>query len=96
MPAVSADGSFAAIAGKYVRGSAAAALSMLGGSRWLADYGRSDPEGFVKHIVSKMLREPAAVVATEDDDVEALLRKLGRKVVDVEPASGEDGEDDAA
>ena len=89
LPAVSQDGSFAAVAGKYVRGSAAAALSMLGGAQWLADYGKEDPEGFVKNVVRPLLKEPARVMVTEEEeDVESLLRKLDREVIDVEPESG--------
>lgn len=95
VPAVSADGALLANVGRYARGVTLAAFAGIGGVRRLTEVADEDPKWFFEKMFSKLVQPEKVVVAESSDDVEDLLRKLDRKVIDVEaPASPPGGDDD--
>lgn len=96
VPAVSADGALLANVGKYARGVTLAAFAGIGGVRRLTEVADDDPKWFFEKMFSKLVQPEKVVVAESSDDVEDLLRKLDRRVIDVDapPAGGGDDDDD--
>lgn len=84
LPAVAQDGKFLAQAGKYARGVTLAAFQGIGGVRRLTEVADEDPKWFYEKLFAKLVQPERQIVAESDDDVEDLLKKLDRKVVDVD------------
>jgi len=78
-----AEQALMANAGKYSRGLVLAAFQNIGGLRRLTETADEDPKWFYDKLFAKLVQPERAVVAEADDDVEALLQKLDREVVDV-------------
>lgn len=93
-PTVAMDGRLLANASKYARGITLAAFEGIGGIRRLIEVADEDPKWYYEKLFSKLVQPERQVVAETEDNVEDLLKKLGRRVVDVDAEGVEDSYDD--
>lgn len=61
-----------------------AAFLNIGGVQRLTEVADDDPKWFFEKMFSKLVTPEKPVVAEDDDDVEALLKKLDRTVIEAE------------
>lgn len=94
VPSVALDGQLLANAGRYCRGITLAAFEGIGGIRRLIEVANEDPKWYYEKLFSRLVQPERQVVAEAEDDVEDLLKKLDRKVIDVDEEPAEDLDDD--
>lgn len=94
----STDGVFLANAAKYLPTYVMAAFESIGGVKRLSEEADQDAKWFFQHIWLKALKQTASAPQQKsDDEIEVLLRKLDRQVIDVEtsPIDAEDADSEA-
>ena len=94
LPTTSIDGKFMAQAGKYARGVTLGVFEMIGGAQRMAEWANENPGEYYTKIFSKLVKPEPQIVAEDSDDVEDLLKRLDRKIIDVGDIAPEDADDD--